>query len=156
MNKLILFLISNFVILSAYSDICRDSFKIAIATVETNNNPAKIGKSGERSKYQFMRKTWNEYSKYPFYRVNKSNRAQLEAEKVMDLHISRLIHYCNTLGLEPTTYNMALLHNAGYGVVRRKKTLKRHYDYAERVNNLYHTNAPQKRYYVSFNYNQGK
>ena len=42
------------------------TFILAIALVETGNNPAAIGRAGERSEYQFRRATWECYTALPF------------------------------------------------------------------------------------------
>jgi len=108
-----------------------DKFLHAIALVETNNRMDLVGASGERSRYQFMRATWEQYSRIPFERASVD---VAEAERVAHAHLTWVQ---KTLGDKATPYNVALVWNAGLGNFRRNKLLPRHHGYAERVSNLY-------------------
>lgn len=136
---LLVLLQSNILIANTLDNVIDSVFIISIAEVETNNNAMAIGRSGERTKYQFMPNTWRDYSNYPFHKLNGSLESQRIADEVMQLHTQRLKSYSRALNLEVNVYNMALIHNAGFGTIRNNRLLQRHRDYALRVENVYNS-----------------
>jgi hypothetical protein len=50
------------------------TFILAIALVESGNNPKAVGKAGELSEYQITRQVWEEYTIKPFTKANGRNQ----------------------------------------------------------------------------------
>ena len=51
------------------------TFILAIALVESGNDPKAVGKHGELSEYQITRQVWNAYTTAPFTEENLRNQA---------------------------------------------------------------------------------
>lgn len=128
---LIIFL---FVCTFASGQINKANFLIAISQVETGNDNSKIGKSGERSAYQFMPVVWNHHSQISFVQAT-NNRA--EADKVAVRHLNYLIFKLEKMGKPITVENLALCWNAGETKFRLEKLEPRHFSYAEKVSEVY-------------------
>lgn len=133
---LVLTLLTLFVfqLLTKGEDICFDTYSHVISLVETNHDNMAVGRSGEMTKYQFMEPTWNQYSKRP---MTYGQQNEQYAEKVFRKHFQWKLRALRTLNKEVSVYNLALLHNAGYGNIQRNTLKPRHYDYASRVRNLF-------------------
>lgn len=113
----------------------REAYAWAVAMFETGCKNEAIGAAGERSKFQFMRATWEEYSSIPFTQASKSEEA---AEKVFRIHLDWQLRALRQLGLVATPYNLYLLHQAGYGNLRRGTVPTKSHEDAQLVTNLYH------------------
>lgn len=50
------------------------TFILAIALVESGNNPKAVGKAGELSEYQITRQVWKKYTAAPFTKANLRKR----------------------------------------------------------------------------------
>lgn len=115
----------------------------AIVQVEGVKNPDRRGPAGELTKYAFREATWKQYSKVPMYRAT-----DVDVEKVAIKHYEWCRMAASQLSLRNArtghtlAWAVALLWNAGYGTVEQFKVEPRHYDYAERVHNIVHPNAP--------------
>lgn len=104
-----------------------------IAQVESNDVSTKIGKQGERSKYQFMRQTWVMYSRIPFQLIGQS-KYQPDVEKVARQHLEYIKTVLVQRRMAVSIYNIALLWNGGVNRLVYGAATK---DYAKRVENLY-------------------
>ena len=63
-------------------------FLLAIASVESGNNPKAIGQEGERSAYQMTRETWRRYTSDPFeWATSRPD----EAKRVATEHAKHLL-----------------------------------------------------------------
>lgn len=105
---------------------------MAIATVETGQNPRAIGPVGERTQYQFIRSTWRDYSKFDFADA-ADNYA--EADRVAMAHLRRITaHLCAEPG-HVTAEN--ILAAWKYGISRAMDPKCARSDYAKRGANIY-------------------
>lgn len=118
--------------------LCIRTYAEAIAMVETANDPTAIGRDGERSRYQFMNFVWKEYSNEPFETASTNAR---EANRVFMEHVKWSVRALKVLDQDVTVYNLALLHNAGFGNIQRSTVQERHRNYAKRVTSLYYSGA---------------
>ena len=118
--------------------LCIRTYAESIALIETNNDPSAVGRCGERSRYQFMDFVWKEYSNEPFETASTNPR---EANRVFVEHVKWSIRALKILEKDVTIYNLALLHNAGFGNIRRSTVQERHRDYAKRVKAIYYSGA---------------
>lgn len=93
-----------------------DAFLHAIATVETNCDNSAVGKAGERSQYQFMRATWDQYS-----RISHAKCAQhpAEIERVAKTHLIWIKERLTKNGMTVNVENCAAIWNAGWGNYRK-------------------------------------
>lgn len=82
----------------------------AIATVETGNNPYRLGRYGERTRLQIMPETWREYSRLP-HSAAASNRA--ETDRVARAYLKVIRERLKERGLPQTPYYIAACWNAG-------------------------------------------
>jgi hypothetical protein len=104
----------------------------AINWVENPSDSPKPGKCGELGAYQFRAATWQMHTQRPF-----SDAVDRRcSDEVAVLHYEWLKTSLARAGVEPTTYNIALAWNAGYGAVVKGRAPAVSHDYAERVNNL--------------------
>lgn len=94
----------------------------------------RVGKAGERSKFQIMPEVWMQHSGMPFYMASSNWSAALdEQERVALCHIKWLeAHLTN-----PTPYRIALAWNAGLSAVKNGRFSSAKACYARRVVNLY-------------------
>lgn len=92
------------------------AFLTAIAIVETNCDNSAVGKAGERSQYQFMRATWDQYA-----RVSHAECAQHpdEIERVANLHLNWIKKTLTKNRMQVNVENCAAVWNAGWGNYRR-------------------------------------
>lgn len=141
MKKLLLLLLLFNTSLLAFDE---EVFKRAIAEIETGNIVNwQIGKDGERTKYQFMETTWQQYSDFPFDKLYwHDQEATEEAERVMDKHVTRIKYVMMDniamgIYLDREAFWLAMIHNGGESRVINKAWRSRHIDYAKRVENLY-------------------
>lgn len=107
-----------------------DVLLAAIATVETGNNPSRLGHCGERSQLQILPETWREFSRMPHSRA-ATNRA--ETERVARAYLSVIRHRLRTRGLPETPFYIAAGWNAGPGWRHLSSGT---ISYAERVANI--------------------
>ena len=91
-------------------------FLHAIATVETNRNNTAVGKAGERGQYQFMRATWEQYSKTPH---SECARFPDEIERVAEAHLNWIKKTLTKNHIEISVENCAAIWNAGWGNFRK-------------------------------------
>jgi hypothetical protein len=82
----------------------------AIATVETGNNPARLGHRGERSQLQILPQTWRRYSRLPHSQaaVNPA-----ETDRVARAYLAAIRQRLKERGLPETPYFIAAAWNAG-------------------------------------------
>lgn len=69
-----------------------DAMLAAIRMVESENNPAAIGKLGERSAYQFTRTTWMRFSSAPYVMATTNPAHADAAARVLLASIKRELH----------------------------------------------------------------
>lgn len=100
----------------------------AIAQVETGNNPAKVGRYGERTRLQIMPATWRRYSRLP-----QSARNRAETDRVARAYLAYIRRRLRARRLPESTFYLAAAWNAGpcWHRLRRSTVV-----YAERVENL--------------------
>lgn len=113
----------------------------AIKTKE--NYQGKPGLKGELGELQWMPAAWREVSKLPFKTclgITEVDRIEVHAAEVR--WILLLMNRNQRLKQVLTPYNIALLHNAGYGAVRRHEVAASSREYAEQVENLYYATHP--------------
>lgn len=91
----------------------------SIANVESNNQYWRIGRVGEKTKYQFTNITWAEYSKIPFWKINQQEY-EYESERIAILHLNRIKKYLARKGYSYSIYNVGWIWNAGFGNFSRK------------------------------------
>lgn len=106
-------------------------FLAAIAVVETNNDNSAIGKAGERSKYQFMEATWNQYSNIPHARASEFPE---EIERVANVHLNWIKSTLKKNKFGITVENCAAIWNAGWGNFKKGYRPKL---YIQKVKNSY-------------------
>lgn len=103
-----------------------------------------IGTAGERGAMQFKPATWADFSDRPLsWAEARTREQQEEAARVEANYVLWLMVACEKMGRKPTPYMLALLHNAGTKTVERGRTLARHRDFAQRVENLYYDADPR-------------
>lgn len=92
------------------------SFLAAIAIVETGGDNSAVGKAGERSQYQFMRATWDQYA-----RVSHAECAKHpdEIERVANLHLNWIKKTLAKNRMQVNVENCAAVWNAGWGNFKR-------------------------------------
>ena len=121
----------------------KEAFKKAIAEIETGDvvNWSE-GRSGEKTQYQFIKTTWEQYSDFSFDKLEwYDSKSIKETELVMNAHVDRMLRvfknskFKNEKALK--VFSLALIHNSGEGSFKRLEFKDRHLDYATRVNNLY-------------------
>lgn len=117
--------------LSAFDDA---AFLRAIAIVETNCDNSAVGKAGERSQYQFMRATWDQYS-----RISHAKCAQnpQEIERVANVHLQWIKQRLVKNHMEVSVENCAAVWNAGWGNYRKGF---RPHKYIQKVKSHYNEN----------------
>lgn len=91
------------------------SLILAIALIESGNDPTKIGKNGERTEFQITRTVWKEHSVRPF---GEAKEAPLVVER-------RLKYLSNTFyrstKRRPTNAELYIMWNKGYGYYKKHK-----------------------------------
>ena len=107
----------------------------SIAQAESNNRPGAVGASGERSEYQFLQETWEQYSSVPFYKIGDPGQHE-EVQRVAKKHLKTIELSLLERKWEVNPYNIALMWNGGTG---RKTYLRCHADYAKKVERFYAT-----------------
>lgn len=115
---------------------------MAIAAVETGNNPEIIGKKDEVSQYQITPAVWRKYS--PTLKFNP--KVPWTAQAVATKHL-RYLNEQLPLDLKGRPYWLAVAWNGGMGAVNKAKVKgeysSRHVpekvqNYADRVRAMYH------------------
>lgn len=114
------------------SGVNTDRFLRAIAEIETGNNNALVGRAGERSKYQFMRATWEQYSLVPHGKISSVKYAA-EIERVAKTHLNWIQSALRRHGYSVTVYNCAVVWNKGFTGFRRYPDS----EYGRAVENIY-------------------
>src|SRR5882724_115195 len=102
----------------------------AIAEVETGNNSALVGHSGERTRLQIAPETWVRFSRLP-HSVAAANPQ--ETDRVARAYLASIRSRLKARGLPPTPFFMAAAWNVGPGWSRLPAST---IAYAERVENL--------------------
>src|SRR5882724_174932 len=102
----------------------------AIAEVETGNNSALVGHSGERTRLQIAPETWVRFSRLP-HSVAASHPQ--ETDRVARAYLASIRSRLKARGLPATPFFMAAAWNVGPGWNRLPS---RTIAYAERVENL--------------------
>ena len=108
----------------------------SISNVESNNQYWRIGGAGEKTKYQFIRTTWEEYSVVPFWKINQKQYENL-SDQIAILHLNRIKKYLSNKGYNYSLYNIGWIWNAGFGSFDRKRLPKSTKHYIEKLNNQY-------------------
>lgn len=114
--RLILLLILTFFAANSVKAFDDDIFLSIIVQRETGGDNRAIGRAGERSKYQFMRKTWYQHTRKPFsYASTDENLAEIIAKKHLEWIKVSLI----AQNIEVNIQNCAWAWNAGVSSVVR-------------------------------------
>src|SRR5882724_1340006 len=108
----------------------------AIAEVETGNNSALVGHSGERTRLQIAPETWVRFSRLP-HSVAAANPQ--ETDRVARAYLASIRSRLKARGLPPTPFFMAAAWNVGPGWSRLPAST---IAYAERVENLVASGHP--------------
>lgn len=104
----------------------------AIHWVENPTNSTRLGPCGELGPYQFRRSTWQMYTNHAFSLA--INRA--ESDRVAVAHYDWIKRQLEDYRVPATTYNIALVWNAGLDAVVSGRVPAASRDYATRVTNL--------------------
>jgi hypothetical protein len=102
----------------------------AIAEVETGNNSAMVGHSGERTRLQIAPETWVRFSRLPHSSAAANPQ---ETDRVARAYLASIRSRLKARGLPATPFFMAAAWNVGPGWSRLPS---RTIAYAERVENL--------------------
>lgn len=120
--------------------IALSTFVLAIAMVESGNNPAKVGAAGERSEYQISRTVWHEHTTRRFSAANTQDRVftkivAMSHAKFLALSIESF-HHTVSVEQAAVAWNAGLSYLRGHGwdVSRCDRKVR---DYARRVKNTY-------------------
>jgi hypothetical protein len=114
----------------------------AIANVETNNQYWKIGRNHEKTKYQFIEKTWYQYSNIPFFFIEQYHY-QEEADKVALKHINNIKVFLIARN-QYSISNVGWIWNAGFGAYKRGRLPKSTKNYIRKLNREYQKLNTQK------------
>lgn len=104
----------------------------AIANVESQGNPRRVGRLGERGLYQFRRATWRQHTRENFSRAHHPEIATTVAHR----HYNWIVRELRANGFEGSPYEVALAWNAGLSRVLAGKVSSASHNYAQRVVNL--------------------
>lgn len=105
-----------------------------LGAIKLVENTPVLGANGEHGPYQFTRATWRQHSKQPFsVAKGTSGKERAEQARVALAHV----HWIEANIADPTVYRMALAWNAGVTAVNTNRLQQRHWDYAQRVVNVY-------------------
>lgn len=116
-----------------------DSKRVAreIRLVE-NWDGKSVGDSGEVGPWQFLPTTWKQFSDRPIWWASSFNlTCQAEQERVAIAEVEWIRARLPRLGLSESAWAIGLVHNAGYGRVRRRQSEPRHRAFADRVREIY-------------------
>jgi hypothetical protein len=108
----------------------------AIAEVETGNNSAMVGHSGERTRLQIAPETWVRFSRLP-HSVAAANPQ--ETDRVARAYLASIRSRLKSRGVPPTPFFMAAAWNVGPGWSSLPSST---IAYAERVANLVAASQP--------------
>lgn len=111
---------------SASVDLLR--FLECVSSVETGNDDSKVGKSGERSKYQISLIVWRQHTTQPFYLCKGTLATAIAIRHVVWLKRNLLIK---------TPHWLAYAWNAGLASAAAPHVNTNAYNFAQRVENLY-------------------
>lgn len=100
----------------------------AISIVESNDNPAAVGKAGERGRHQIHPLTFADYSKVPF-----ADADEAELLRVAKSHLAWLGERLKANHIKVTPYFLAIAWSAGIGRAVTGKYQASHDNYARRV-----------------------
>lgn len=104
----------------------------ALHAVENPRDTHKPGAHGELGRLQITRDTWREYTTLPY----DDEHVWAEEYGVALRHIAWMEGALKANGLEVTVFNVALMWNAGHGLVIRRVLPPSSLDFAKRVDNL--------------------
>jgi len=119
---------------SPFQPVILDRLLVAIAFVESGNKPDRVGKHGERSRWQIKESVWKETTGIPFDRA----KYDAYAYPVARAHLIVLKWELNESHVPITVRNLALAWKGGATMAvlgRLANAADR--AYAERVENLY-------------------
>ncbi len=108
----------------------------AIAAVE-NWRPGRVGRAGERGKWQIKPSVWRQYSRIAQIRATPSEERRVAGDLLADV-ISGL----KSLKLPISPYWVALGWRAGLANIANRRVLPEWRDYAQRAENVYATYRP--------------
>ena len=113
------------------------TFLLAIALVETGNNPYPVGRAGERSEYQITRATWKQHTTTPFNRKNTTNRTT--AYCVAERHVNYLLTVIGKYSVlsDADVTACAAMWKCGPAILQRARWSASTLDYSRRVFNTY-------------------
>lgn len=117
----------------------------AIKQIE-NWDGYSIGKSGERGALQWKEATWRQFSSQPhvWAELRGPSFVLVHRTNVERNYARWLVKAVSRLYLAPTVYNVGLLHNAGYGNVKRGRITDQQDDFAIRLMNVYYDQPKPK------------
>lgn len=104
----------------------------AIAGLETNHNPAAIGRAGERSEFQFIFATWREYTSVPFI---KATTDPVLAGLVARAHLQRIRAELREYHRAQSVTNIGACWNGGLSCAWRG-AVPAAYSYGQRLERL--------------------
>lgn len=113
------------------------TFILAIALVESGNNPRAVGKAGELSEYQITERVWRVYTSVPFTRKNASSA--VHSNRVATFHASKLLLAAPIVSERHTVILCAAGWHRGEAYMKRpmSRWSKETRGYADRVWNVY-------------------
>lgn len=106
-----------------------ESFLEVIRLVESNNQPAAVGKLGERGAYQFRKQVWHQHTRSAFALAHNPSVADVVARR----HFDWLVDALQAAGIRPTIEVLAICWNAGIGRILGGAVPYRANAYASRV-----------------------
>lgn len=100
-----------------------------ISGLETNHDPAAIGRAGERSEFQFIFATWREYTSAPFI---KATTDPVLARMVARAHLQRIHAELREYHCAESVTNIGACWNGGLACAWRGASLKA-YSYGQKL-----------------------
>lgn len=104
----------------------------AIHLIENPHNSSQPGSHGELGAYQFRPATWRMHTRKPFQQA----LVRAHADEVALHHYDWICTQLQRQGLPVTTYNIAMVWNAGIGSVTSGQVPRASRQYAQRVLNI--------------------
>ena len=115
-----------------YNDIKLHLLVLAIALVESNNDPTLVGKAGERGPHQFKHDTWYETTDQPFMLM--AHEREFSAWNAQRRITEIIIPALHRAKRQVSVHAIARCWNAG---VRGALVLDRAHEYGDRVEAIY-------------------
>lgn len=104
----------------------------AIHLIENPHNSSRPGAHGELGAYQFRSSTWRMHTRKPF----RQALVRAHADQVALIHYDWICTQLQRRGLPVTSYNIAMVWNAGIGAVTSGRVPQVSRQYAQRVVNI--------------------